>query len=103
LTHSGPRARRGLDLVKHQDKAFIDRIERGFDFLGNHFGPEAPPCVGRTCGDGEGGRPCAGHLSLAAIRRTAQARQTVREGGARPKGIPSGLLNRAAVGGLLML
>jgi hypothetical protein len=33
-------------------ETFIGRIERGFDFLGYHFGPEAPPCVGRTCGGG---------------------------------------------------
>ena len=26
-------------LEKHPDKTFIGRIERGFDFLGYHFGP----------------------------------------------------------------
>ena len=29
----------GLRLAKHPDKTFIGRIERGFDFLGYHFGP----------------------------------------------------------------
>ncbi len=29
-----------LCLLKHPDKTFIGRIERGFDFLGYHFGPE---------------------------------------------------------------
>ncbi len=28
-----------LDLVKHPDKTFIGRIERGFDFLGYHISP----------------------------------------------------------------
>src|ERR1019366_5166838 len=28
-----------LSLEKHPDKTFIGRIERGFDFLGYHFGP----------------------------------------------------------------
>ncbi len=28
-----------LNLEKHPDKTFIGRIERGFDFLGYHFGP----------------------------------------------------------------
>ncbi len=28
-----------LRLEKHPDKTFIGRIERGFDFLGYHFGP----------------------------------------------------------------
>jgi hypothetical protein len=28
-----------LSLEKHSDKTFIGRIERGFDFLGYHFGP----------------------------------------------------------------
>ncbi len=27
-------------MEKHPDKTFIGRIERGFDFLGYHFGPE---------------------------------------------------------------
>jgi hypothetical protein len=31
--------RRALSLEKHEDKTFIGRIERGFDFLGYHFGP----------------------------------------------------------------
>ena len=52
LTQSGPRASRGLNLEKHPDKTFIGRVEKGFDFLGYHFGPEAPPCVGRTCSGG---------------------------------------------------
>ncbi len=29
-----------LSLEKHPDKTFIGRIERGFDFLGYHFGQE---------------------------------------------------------------
>ena len=29
-----------LRLEKHPDKTFIGRIERGFDFLGDRFGPE---------------------------------------------------------------
>ncbi len=29
-----------LGLEKHPDKTFIGRIERGFDFLGYHFGPD---------------------------------------------------------------
>ena len=29
-----------LDLEKHPDKTFIGRIEKGFDFLGYHFGPQ---------------------------------------------------------------
>ncbi len=33
-----------LGLEKHPDKTFIGRIEKGFDFLGYHFGPApAPP------------------------------------------------------------
>ncbi len=28
-----------LRLEKHPDKTFIGRIEKGFDFLGYHFGP----------------------------------------------------------------
>ncbi len=28
-----------LNLEKHPDKTFIGRIEKGFDFLGYHFGP----------------------------------------------------------------
>jgi hypothetical protein len=28
-----------LGLEKHPDKTFIGRIERGFDYLGYHFGP----------------------------------------------------------------
>jgi len=30
------------------DKAFIGRIERGFDFLGYHFGPEGFTLVAKT-------------------------------------------------------
>jgi hypothetical protein len=34
------RASGSISLVeKHPDKTFIGRIERGFDFLGYHFGP----------------------------------------------------------------
>ncbi len=40
LTQSGLRVSRGLRLEKHPDKTFIGRIERGFDFLGYHFGPD---------------------------------------------------------------
>ncbi len=73
-----------LYLLKHPDKTFIGRIEKGFDFLGYHFGPEGlsvaartfygsshvpsgftsksrgrlspPPGSGCTCGVGSGGR-----------------------------------------------
>ncbi len=40
LTLSGPRATRGFELEKHPDKTLIGRIEKGFDFLGYHFGPD---------------------------------------------------------------
>ncbi len=29
-----------LCLLKHSDKTFIGRIEKGFDFLGYHFSPD---------------------------------------------------------------
>jgi hypothetical protein len=29
-----------LCLLKHPDKTFVGKTERGFDFLGYHFGPE---------------------------------------------------------------
>ncbi len=48
MTHSGPRASRGLDLEKHPDKTFIGRTERGFDFLGYHFGPEGLTMAAKT-------------------------------------------------------
>ena len=32
----------------HPDKTFIGRIERGFDFLGYHFGPEGLTMAART-------------------------------------------------------
>ncbi len=38
LTHSGPRANSGLGHEISPDKTFIGRTERGFDFLGYHFG-----------------------------------------------------------------
>ena len=41
MTHSGPRASSGLDHQIRPDKTFIGRIEKGFDFLGYHFRPEA--------------------------------------------------------------
>ncbi len=37
-----------LRLEKHPDKTFIGRIERGFDFLGYHFGPEGLTMAART-------------------------------------------------------
>ena len=37
-----------LCLLKHPDKTFIGRIERGFDFLGYHFGPEGLTLAAKT-------------------------------------------------------
>ncbi len=37
-----------LGLLKHPDKTFIGRIERGFDFLGYHFGPEGLSVAKKT-------------------------------------------------------
>jgi hypothetical protein len=37
-----------LRLEKHSDKTFIGRIERGFDFLGYHFGPHDLTVAYRT-------------------------------------------------------
>ncbi len=37
-----------LCLLKHPDKTFIGRIERGFDFLGYHFGPEGLSVAKKT-------------------------------------------------------
>ncbi len=37
-----------LGLEKHPDKTFIGQIERGFDFLGYHFGPEGLTMAART-------------------------------------------------------
>ena len=37
-----------LQLEKHPDKTFIGRIERGFDFLGYHFGPEGLTLAAKT-------------------------------------------------------
>ena len=37
-----------LGLEKHPDKTFIGRIERGFDFLGYHFGPEGLSVAKKT-------------------------------------------------------
>ncbi len=37
-----------LGLEKHPDKTFIGRIERGFDFLGYHFGPEGLTMAAKT-------------------------------------------------------
>ncbi len=37
-----------LRMEKHPDKTFIGRIERGFDFLGYHFGPEGLTSAART-------------------------------------------------------
>ena len=73
-----------LRLEKHPDKTFIGRIEKGFDFLGYHFGPDGlraakatiqkfaerafrlmsksgrdqnvPPCLGCMSGAGSAGR-----------------------------------------------
>ncbi len=33
---------------KHPDKTFIGRIEKGFDFLGYHFGPNKPSLPSST-------------------------------------------------------
>jgi hypothetical protein len=37
-----------LGLEKHPDKTFIGRVERGFDFLGYHFGPDGHSLVKKT-------------------------------------------------------
>ncbi len=37
-----------LRLEKHPDKTFIGRIERGFDFLGYHFGPDGLSVAEKT-------------------------------------------------------
>jgi len=37
-----------LRMEKHPDKAFIGRIEKGFDFLGYHFGPEGLTLAEKT-------------------------------------------------------
>ncbi len=37
-----------LGLEKHPDKTFIGRVERGFDFLGYHFGPDGLTMAART-------------------------------------------------------
>jgi RNA-directed DNA polymerase len=40
----------GLLLEKHPDKTFIGRAERGFDFLGYHFGPDGLTAAKDTLG-----------------------------------------------------
>ena len=35
-------------MEKHPDKTFIGRIERGFDFLGYHFGPDGLSVATKT-------------------------------------------------------
>ncbi len=37
-----------LGLEKHPDKTFIGRIERGFNFLGYHFGPDGLSVAKKT-------------------------------------------------------
>ncbi len=37
-----------LRMEKHPDKTFIGRIERGFDFLGYHFGPQGLALAEKT-------------------------------------------------------
>ncbi len=37
-----------LNLEKHPDKTFIGRIEKGFDFLGYHFGPDGLSVAKKT-------------------------------------------------------
>jgi hypothetical protein len=37
-----------LCLLKHPDKPFVGRTERGFDFLGYHFGPEGFTVAAKT-------------------------------------------------------
>ena len=37
-----------MHLEKHPDKTFIGRIEKGFDFLGYHFGPEGLTLAAKT-------------------------------------------------------
>jgi len=38
----------GLKLKKADDKTFIGKIERGFDFLGYHFGPDGLSLAEKT-------------------------------------------------------
>ncbi len=35
-------------MAKHPDKTFVGRAERGFDFLGYHFGPEGLTLAAKT-------------------------------------------------------
>ncbi len=35
-------------MEKHPDKTFIGRIEKGFDFLGDHFGPDGLSVATKT-------------------------------------------------------
>ena len=35
-------------MAKHPDKTFVGRTERGFDFLGYHFGPEGLTMAAKT-------------------------------------------------------
>jgi RNA-directed DNA polymerase len=42
---------RALGLEKHPDKTFIGPIERGFDFLGYHFGPAGLAVAKQTIGN----------------------------------------------------
>ncbi len=35
-------------MAKHPDKTFIGRIEKGFDFLGYHFGPDGLSVAKKT-------------------------------------------------------
>ncbi len=37
-----------LRMEKHPDKTFVGRTERGFDFLGYHFGPEGFTVAAKT-------------------------------------------------------
>ncbi len=37
-----------LGLLKHPDKTFVGKTERGFDFLGYHFGPEGFTMAAKT-------------------------------------------------------
>jgi hypothetical protein len=39
-----------LGLEKHPDKTYIGRVEKGFDFLGYHFGPEGLRAAEKTLG-----------------------------------------------------
>jgi RNA-directed DNA polymerase len=69
-------------LAKHPEKTFIGRIEKGFDFLGYHFGPEGLTVAKATIGvfverairlyEQGPGEPAGSHRLGRYVRRWAQ-------------------------------